>query len=260
MNEAATQSPEDDEDERRARRAALLHDAGPMNDAPPWTLTYADLISQLNGLFILMLTFAHFVPANFQRLSGSVQATFGVAAENSGPVDAEPPPASTPPSEAAAEREKGVLMGLRGLVARHGGRLRGGVVDIEVFEDYRGVVLRLGQAAFFEPNESIVRPGAWVFLDALGELIATEPARVELEVRVGESGSSDPALLAGLRGTHLVHYLTGRDPGLDTSRLSVLAVGLPADQSPIASGTRRAAADRVDVVFTRDAAQPESPP
>lgn len=260
MSEPTGPTPEEEEDERRARRSALLHDAGPMNDAPPWTLTYADLISQLNGLFILMLTFAHFVPANFQRLAGSVQATFGASVENSGAVDAEPPPPGTPPSEAAAPRESGVLAGLRGLVARHGGRLRGGVVDIEVFEDYRGVVLRLGQPAFFEPGEAIVRPGTWVFLDALGEMISSEAARVEIEVRVGDAGVMDPALLAGLRGTHLVHYLAGRDAGLDTSRLSVLAVGLSADLPPVASGARRAAADRVDIVFTRSAAQPESPP
>jgi hypothetical protein len=260
MNERTGPTPDDDEDERRARRSALLHDGGPMNDAPPWTLTYADLISQLNGLFILMLTFAHFVPANFQRLAGSVQATFGAAVENSGTVDADPPPPDAPPSEAAASREAGVLSGLRGLVARHGGRLRGGVVDIEVFEDYRGVVLRLGQPAFFEPGEAIVRPGAWVFLDALGELMSSEAARVEIEVRVGDAGAMDPALLAGLRGTHLVHYLAGRDAGLDTSRLSVLAVGLESGLPPVASNVRRAAADRVDIVFTRSAAQPESPP
>jgi hypothetical protein len=260
MSTLASPTPEEEEDARRARRVSLLHDTGPMTESPSWILTYADLISQMNGMLILMLTFAHFIPDDASRLVGSVQATFGMAVEQVGSIEVPPPMSAPPVPDAASERARGLLSGLRSVVAHHGGRLRGGVVDIEVFEDYRGVVLRLGQSAFFEPGENIVRPGAWVFLDGLGELIETEAARVEIEVRVGAAGTTDPALLAGLRGTHLVRYLAGRDPGLDTSRLSVLAVGQDATASPIVSGLRRAAADRVDIVFTRGAAQPESPP
>lgn len=263
-------TPEEIEDEaHRARRAALLHVPGPMNDGPVWVLTFADLISQLNGLFILLLTFAHFVPADFRQLKGAVETVFGAAVANSGQIEAPPPAPDTPASERTAPREVGLLDGLRTIVARHQGRLQRGNVEIEVFEDYRGVTLRLGQVALFDPNESIVRPGAWVFLDAVGALLESEPARLEIEVRVprspaesaaGPDGTADRTHFAGQRGTRIVRYLLGRDSGLDPSRLAIRAVGVPEDLGPLSTAGGRLAADRVDFVFSRAAAQAEPPP
>lgn len=263
-------TPEELEDEsQRARRAALLHVPAPMNDAPAWVLTFADLFSQLNGLFILLLTFAHFVPAEFRQLKGSVETVFGSAVANSGQVDAPPPTPDIPAAERAAPRETGLLDGLRRIVARHQGRLQGGNVEIEVFEDYRGVTLRLGQVALFDPEESAVRPGAWVFLDAVGALLESEPARLDVEVRVprspvdstaGPDGAVDRAGFAGTRGTRIVRYLLGRDPGLDPSRLGIRAVGVPEDLGPLSTPKGRLAGDRVDFVFSRAAAQAEPPP
>lgn len=264
MNERPDPTAEaiEEDDERRARRAALLHVPGPMTEAPAWILTFADLISQLNGLFILMLTFAHFAPTNFQHIAGSVAETFGAKPASSSRV----PDVTVPPTEGApagaASQATGLLDGLRSLVARHGGRLRGGAVDVEAFEDYRGITLSLGEAALFDGGETAVRPAAWPFLDAIAETIAARSEVVDIEVRVapdqppGEGGHR----LAARRGLGLLEYLRGRQADLPAERLRLRAVGVAESTGPLGGPVARAAAERVDFVFSRAAEQVQLPP
>ena len=263
MSEGDLTPADTDDDDRRLHRAAMLHVAPPLSSAPSWVLTYADIVAQLNCLLILMLTFAHFVPSEFQQLRGSVEHVFGAAADNSGQTEAPPPEETATPTQNAAIRETGLVNGLRAMVARHGGRLQGGNVEIEVFEDYRGVTLRMGQAALFDRVETAVRPAAWLFLDSVGDLMDSEATRLEVEVRVPRSLVSsgvDPTWFAGRRGTQLVKYLLGRDRTLDPARLAIRAIGDSTDTNPLPASTGRATADRIDFVFSRATAQAEAPP
>jgi chemotaxis protein MotB len=255
------QNGDPDDDEHRARRAALLHVGAPLADAPPWLLTYSDIVAQLVCLLILLLSFAHFVPARFDELQGAVEQTFGRDAENRGRREVQPPEAA--PETASASRNRGVLEGLRALVARHSGRLVGGQVDVEVFEDYRGVVLRLGDAALFDPEQAFVRPAAWPLLEAVGAQANAEAARLEIEVRVAPRDGGPPGgdvRLAGARGLAIARYLEGQDAGLDARRLSVRALGTNERAPPLQNARAREIADRVDFVFSRSPLQTESPP
>jgi hypothetical protein len=252
---------ETDDDEHRTRRSALLHVGPPMSDAPPWVMTYSDIVAQLVCLLILLLSFAHFVPARYQQLRGSVEETFGRLVDNIGQSDL-PPPA---PGEAdgAASRERGLLLGVRSLVARHSGRLTGGQVDVEVFEDYRGVVLRLGDAALFDDRQAFVRPSAWPFLEAAGAHATGETARLDIEVRVTpdpDARGDDDVRLAGARGLALLRYLIGQDAGLDPRHLSVRAVGANERAPVLPSAGNRTRGETVDFVFSRSSTQTDLPP
>lgn len=250
------------DDERRERRAALLHQGAPMQAGPPWVLTFADLTSQLIGLLILILTFAQFEPARFERLSGAVRQVFGREIDNTGAAPSSTP-AAVPEKEAAAPERSGLLDGMKAVVTRHGGWLQGGQVDIEVFESYRGVVLRVGQAAIFDPMEDAVRPAAWPFLDGVAELAAGQGHGLEIEVRV-PGGPDLPATsasaLAGRRSLSLVRYVLGRETGLKAETLAARAVGIPEDAAPLGTPGSRVKQDRVELLIVAASGQVEAPP
>ncbi len=252
---------EPDDDVHRTRRAAMLHVGPPLSEAPPWVMTYSDIVAQLVCLLILLLTFAHFVPARFQQLQGAVEQTFGRQVDNVGPT--ERPPAEPALADGSAAVARGRLDGLRMLVSRHSGRLTGGQVDVEVFEDYRGVVLRLGDAALFDAGEAYVRPSAWPFLEALGAHATSEAARLDVEVRVAPAVDGPPdadVRRAAARGLALARYLLGQDAGLAPDRLSVRAVGANERTAVLPTAANRPRADAVDFVFSRSPAQTDLPP
>ena len=260
--ERGTEEADALDDEHRERRAALLHEGPPMQAGPPWILTFADLISQLIGLLILILTFASFEPARFDQLAGSVREVFGRETHNTGPA-----PSSTPETvagkEGAAPTRQGILDGMKAIVHRHGGRLLGGQVDVEVFESYRGVVLRIGQVALFDPQEDGLRPAAWPFLDAVQELAVERGGGLEIEVRVPASPGLDSAALSGLagrRGLSLVRYLLGREAGLGQEAIAVRAIGLPEDAAALPTAGARLQQDRVDLLVVVAPEQVEAPP
>ncbi len=263
---SSTESHDAEEDSRRARRASLLH-TGPAADGsgpPPWLLTFADLMSQLLGLFIMLLTFSHLDPGRIQGLKGSLQSTFGSGHPASGEPSA-PPVVSAPPEDGRSAQHRGVLEGLHDLVQRFNGRFKGGLVDVELFETYRGVTLRLGDSAIFDVGEDAVRPGAWPFLDGIAELVALQGARLEIEAYVAPAPeqrleAEDAGRFAGRRAISVARYLVGRRDDLSPTKVSARAMGAAPEVGVAASGPTRKRGNRVDFVLVADAALPEPPP
>lgn len=50
----------------------------PRSSAPPWIVTFADLMVLLMCFFVLMLSFSSMDPEKFKQMSGSMQQAFGV--------------------------------------------------------------------------------------------------------------------------------------------------------------------------------------
>ena len=53
----------------------------PRSSAPPWIVTFADLMVLLMCFFVLMLSFSSMDPERFKQMSGSMQQAFGVQTE-----------------------------------------------------------------------------------------------------------------------------------------------------------------------------------
>jgi len=53
----------------------------PRSNAPPWIVTFADLMVLFMCFFVLMLSFSDMDPAKFKLMSGSMQQAFGVQTE-----------------------------------------------------------------------------------------------------------------------------------------------------------------------------------
>lgn len=253
-----------EEEDGRARRLALFAPEPESDEGapPPWLLTFADLMSQLLGLFILLLTFSHFDAGTVAGIKGSIQATFG----KEHPTEADPTsPPESPGSEGVASRQMGLLTGLRALERRHSGSATGGNVDVELFEHYDGITLRLSGTAIFDPTEDGIRPAAWPTLDAVAALAAEPGVRLTVESHVPENAAAgraplDDLRLAARRAAAIVRYMTGREPGLATASLSIRAGERPVDLAPWLARSRMATRERVDFVFSRSADLPEAPP
>ena len=151
-----------------------------------------------------------------------------------------------------------MLLGLQQLSQRHGGRLRAGDVEVEVFEDYRGVVMALGVGAFFDAADAGVRPGSWPFLDDAIELAAGHDSQLEIEVHTDRRThlTGDPQAddrLAGAQALSIARYFIGAKPDLNRDRLSVRSMGSIRPRFANATEADRARNRRVEFVFSTDA-------
>ena len=265
-------APPEEEDEdvglRERFRLSIEESTPTGSGAPAWVVTFSDMMSLILTFFILLLTFARFDDtARYATLVDSVDDTFGGPSPSPAPVvsPASAPETSSGPAPAPSsdtgqvqQATKKVLLGLQQLSQRHGGRVRAGDVEVEVFEDYRGVVMALGVGAFFDAADAGVRPGSWPFLDDAIELAAGHDSQLEIEVHTDRRThlTGDPQAddrLAGAQALSIARYFIGAKPDLNRDRLSVRSMGSIRPRFANATEADRARNRRVEFVFSTDA-------
>ena len=227
--------------ESRAKRGAAGVRVEPGESRDRWLISYADLVTLLLALFIVL-----FASADHKRASTIASA---LAAQFNGKGDAPTSPAST-----------GVMPGADSLVAVRTAIERTFATNkalrdraaIRITE--RGLVVSLTEAGFFAPADADMRGDALPLLAALAEPLRQSDAQLRVE---GHTDSlpistarypSNWELSAARATTVLTHLEKG---GIPTSRLSVAgyADGRPIADNATAEG--RAQNRRVDLVVLR---------
>ena len=262
---------------RSRRGGGEEHDGG----MERWLLTYADMITLLLALFIVLWSISSVNISKFAQLKASLhEALSGKVIEGSsallsgGPAVLTPQGLQTPTINPAAsvnirasilsqiasslkrqdtQNLKRVQQEVRAYVAKHGlsGRLQTSI-------DERGLVIRvLTDDLLFDPGQATLQPPAMPLLEHVAGLLTanglTNPIRVE-----GNTDSvpiSTPQFhsnweLSTARATAVLSFLLTH--GVPASRLSVAGY---ADQRPIATNTTAAGRSlnrRVDLVVLRE--------
>jgi chemotaxis protein MotB len=258
-----------------------------------WLLTYADMITLLMCLFMVLWSISSVNISKLQELQRSLQDAFigkvldsGASVLSGSPTSVQGVQTSTPSqptfSEAtvvpnishpisqasaaaqnkAAKLEQESLAKIQAKVqayaAKHG---FGG--DIRTSIDERGLVIRLlTDKVLFDSGEATIKSRAFPLIDNVGRLIAgahlSNPIRVEGNTdNVPISGgtfSSNWELSAGRATAVLERFL---NDGIPPSRLSMAGY---ADQNPIAPNSTadgRSVNRRVDVVILRHNPPPQ---
>ena len=224
--------------------------------APAWVTTFADLMSLLLTFFILLLSFSVMDNQKFFEISGSMEKAFGV--QKAKPV------VDTPRGENIIFKEFVGHKGHGSLVAKLNESVSvsenkrsasKGKVDIEVFEDYRGVVMRVGDGNMFEAGRADVKPSVWPFLDDVIAAIEDDDVDIAVEAHTDNRPIKSKQFasnwhLSALRSVAVVEYM--RQIGkLQPARLSAIGRG---DAVPIVPNTtkrNRARNRRVEFVFSK---------
>ncbi len=241
---------EDSDETLRALRSAILRTPRESTGAPPWVLTFADLMSLMLTFFVVLLSFSRIDSPEARGFTQAVGAELGVQVANPGTAVVSGDASTRSEATKAAVQPSSKVTGVRQLVARYGGRTVGGTVDLEVFESYRGVTLSIASTGLFEGGEAGVLPAAWGLMDDIADLAVSQGGAVEMWVHGEVDGDAASAeLLSVRRAAGLSRYMMGAHPELDPTRLSVRASGGYLPFRPSASATHAAANRRVEFTF-----------
>ena len=230
----------------------------PGRSAPLWMVTFADLMSLLLTFFILLLSFSQLDPVKFKEVSGSIEMAFGVQEIN--PVYESPKGETIIQTNNTAQKGYGnLVVKLHEMTESTQAKKAGAEakIDIEVFEDYRGIVLRCSDGGMFAPGRAELSPTAWPFLDDVIGAIDGEKVDVQVEAHTDNDPITSKRFetnwhLSAARSVAVVQYLKEAG-GLTPSRLLATGRGDSIPIVPNINKRNRAKNRRVEIIFTRQA-------
>ncbi len=203
-----------------------------------WLLTYADLITLLLGLFVILYAMSEVDRTRYSRV---MQALGGVFGE---PVAILP--AAMPVENAAPDRIE-IESRIRGALYED---LRAQLVSIS--QDDRGVVVHLAEELLFASGSAELKRSSLGSLDLLTSVLKTVPNEIRIEghtddVPIATSAFPSNWHLSVARAVSTGEYMMHRQ-GLDPGKVTLAGY---ADQRPLVPNTsteNRAKNRRVDIL------------
>ena len=222
--------------------------------APEWVVTFGDMMSLLLTFFILLLSFAQMERVRYKVFSGSVMRAFGV--QEVIPVFNRPQADNIVATEFSMNFSSSrVFDGMRAAMNRHQSTAPAGRVQVELFEDYRGVVLSIGEEEMFEPGQPDIRPVMWPFLDDVLDTAVFNNCQIQVEAHTDNTPIRSTVYptndhLAAARAVSVVRYTLGRQPKLEPHRMEAIPLGPTQPRFPNIGERNRRRNRRVEFVFS----------
>ena len=129
--------------------------------APGWMVSFGDLMSLLLTFFILLLSFSTMDVVKYKQITGQVEKNFGV--QKKIPVYENPVGTTLIASDFDPKLEEDIITRLKATVKRH--KKSEEEVEMKVFKDSRGIVLRVSGNYIFDKGSYIIKPIAWPLLE-----------------------------------------------------------------------------------------------
>ena len=229
--------------------------------APEWVVTFGDMMSLLLCFFILLLSFANLEQIKYKILSGSIMTAFGV--QEVTPAFTRPQANKVIAKEFSMDFQPQVVLdGMKKAQEQQVARTPSGRVNIEVYEDYRGIVVSIGEEHMFEPGRADLRPAIWRFLDDVLDVAKSNRAQIQVEahtdgtpMRSARYPSNDH--LSAARSVAVINYFMGVEASLPPAdqlpahRLEALPAGATRPRALNMTEAGRRRNRRVELVFYR---------
>ncbi|MDX9862296.1 MAG: OmpA family protein [Rhodospirillales bacterium] len=179
-------------------------------DSPGWMVTYADMMSLLLCLFILILSFAKIDSTTFRKNAGPINQAFGVSKT---PTDMTAPPTpniitlnpfKTDPRRAEENR---VLVEIKKVMARE---ILLSIIDLEVKDNL--VIIRFPGSAAFASGTADLAPEFMPSLGRIGEVLQSTRGRIFVSGHTDDVPISTERFrsnwdLSAARAVSVAHYL-----------------------------------------------------
>lgn len=225
-----------------SKRKSSRGDSDTTESRDRWLISYADLVTLLLALFIVLYAAAD--PKRASKVASALAEQFNQVNENPKPQP----------------KGDGVLPGSDSLVATRDSfdRALAGNKDLRdrtrVSLTERGLVVSLTEAGFFAAGDQTIRSDASELLNAIADVLKATSVQVRVEGHTDSTPISTSRFpsnweLSSARATTVLNYLVKQ--GIETNRMSVAGY---AGERPIANnGTAegRALNRRVDLVILR---------
>jgi len=213
-----------------------------------WLLTYADLITLLLGLFVILYSISQIDMSKYRQVVSSMESIFsgagaeGAMAGEKGVLENETPSQVT--ERASKQLEKKVEAAV-GQALRAGGAI--------ITRDARGVTVHFLEKFMFDEGKAEIKPDAFPVLDTLGFLLQSIPNEIRIEGHTDNTpihSSQFPSNwhLSVARSVNVAYYLLQRY-SIRPEKVAVVGYGeyhpLVPNDTPVHKGQNR----RVDIVI-----------
>jgi chemotaxis protein MotB len=226
--------------------------------APEWMVTFGDMMSLLLTFFILLLSFSTMEVLKYRIFSGSVMQAFGV--QEIIPAFQRPQADKVVAKEFSLDYQSArIFQGMQSIVEQHTARTPSGRVDVEIYEDYRGIVLEVSEDGMFEAGRADIRPAVWPFLEAVLDVALLNEATITVEAHTDNSPMRSAVFpsndhLSAARSVSIVQYFLGRSgsrPGgpLPPERIEASAMGEHRPKMANINNANRRKNRRIELVF-----------
>ena len=239
---------------RRAASKEAMESAGMMR----WLLTYADMITLLLALFIILFAISTISKVKLQRLATAISGGFNNVDSN-----------NTPPNggTTGAQSGRGGEANMAAVKARLDRYIQTNRLQskVQTRQGRNGLIITLlSDRTYYDSGSADLRPETKQLLDE----IATQIRNVRNDVRV-EGNTDDVPIatsqyptnweLSAARATGVTRYLVEHD-GISPTRLSFAGYGQFRPKLANDSEAHRTQNRRVDVVILNGATAPVKPP
>lgn len=219
--------------------------------SPGWMVTYADMMSLLLCLFIMILSFANVDSNTFKKNAGPINEAFGISKTTPDMVAPPTPniitlnPFKTDPRTSEENR---ILLEIKQKMAKE---ILASMIDMEVKDNM--VIIRFPGSAAFPSGSADLVPEFLPTLTKIAEVLKGSKGRIIISGHTDDVPISTDRFrsnwdLSAARSVSVAHYLLNNE-GLDPKRVTVQGA---ADSQPLVpnnSPENRARNRRVEVAL-----------
>lgn len=206
-----------------------------------WLLTYADLITLLLGLFVILYTMSQVDNNKYSKVVQAFGGMFGKTAALNGSQ-------SVMPGQPAATERQGIESKVRGAMYED---LKSNLITIS--RDERGIVVHLAEELLFSSGSATLKGSSLTSMDLLASVLKTLPNEIRVEghtddVPINTSVFSSNWQLSVARAMNTGDYLLTRH-GLKPEKVMIVGYS---QYKPLVSNTtaeNKAKNRRVDIVI-----------
>lgn len=213
-----------------------------------WMTTYADMVTLLLSLFVLLYGISNVDEAKFHGLMRSIRGGFGVL-EGGLVLDTDPGLAGSP-SEASIEQLLELMSALGEFI-----EMEGLEASVKVEHEDRGLIVRFADQVFFDLGKADLKPEAIAILKKIAPILKDIPNPIRVEghtdnwpIKTAQFPSNWE--LSAHRATSVIRYMV-EELGFDPARLSAAGYGEYRPVKPNDTAENRAMNRRVDIVIMR---------
>ncbi|NMA55647.1 MAG: OmpA family protein [Firmicutes bacterium] len=230
--------------------------------ASGWMVTYADLVTNMLCLFVLLFAFSQIDAARFEEVIISVQGAFGVLDGGSALTPEALPGGAGDEITLRWQAEQRRLEEIMGKVKHY---IETNELDgkIQAWLDERGLMIRFLDTILFDLGKADLKPEARVILDNVAEILLTVSNRIRVEGHTDNLPINTYRFpsnweLSTTRATTVVRYFLEQYE-FQPTQFSAAGYGEWHPVLPNDSAENRAQNRRVDIVILRSAVAQEEP-
>lgn len=228
-----------------------------------WMTTFADLVTNMLCLFVLLFAFSQVDVARFQEVIVSVQGALGVLDGGSSITPEALPGGAGDDATLQWQAEQRRLEEIMGKIKEY--------VDandlenkVQVWLDERGLMISFLDTTLFDLGQADLKPEAQLILNNVAEILVTVPNRIRVEGHTDDLPINTYRFpsnweLSTCRATTVVRYFL-EHYGLPPRQFSAAGYGEWYPVVPNDTFEHRAQNRRVDIVILRSNASQEEPP